>query len=516
MDAMNTISRLSMVVVGVIVLNGLAQAQGAPPVPPLAPVPAVMPVPPVMSVPPVMPTPPVMPVFPDAFAAAHADMSLGFVALGTATDDLALALAEAQAAAQGTAQAQETEKARAAREAAAAKRDEEREHARTQQRAARAQSEQERLLEHYYARGTAALDSGRWSQALEAFAKAAEQQGSRADGALYWKAYVEYKLAETAAALATLKNLQGTYPDSRWLKEAQALELEMAGARGAAASAGANPDDELKLLAINSLIASDSEQAIPLLEKILTGTHSPQLKKRALFVLAQSKSPRAKDLLLTVAKGSGNPDLQLDALQYLGMFGGAQNLQALGQIYAGSKDADVRRRILQTYMMAGQTDLILQAARTETTPALRSQAVRLLGAMRASAELDVLYQAESSPEVKRAIVEAYMMGGNADRLAALAKSERDPALRLRAIEMLGAMGKGKGGAVLPELYWTEGQTKDVRRAVINGLFIAGNATAIIDIARKETDQDLRKAAVERLSLMKSKEATDFLMELLNK
>ncbi len=516
---MNTITRLLTVVAGVMVMGATAWAQGAAPQPPSAPVPVVVPVVPVvMPVPPVMPMPPVMPLLPEALATAHADMSLGLAGLGTVAEEMALALAEAQAAVQETAQtAQETERTRAAREAASAKRAQEREQDRAQQRAARAQSEQDRLLEHYYARGTAALDSGRWTQALEAFAKAAEQQGSRTDGALYWKAYVQYKLAETAAAIATLKTLQTTYPESRWLREAQALELEMAGARGAtSASPGMSGDDELKLLAINSLIASDAEQALPLLEKILAGTHSPQLKKRALFVLAQSKSPRAKDVLLTVAKGSGNPDLQLDALQYLGMFGGTQNLQSLGEIYAGSKDTDVRRRILQTYMMTGQKDLILQAARTETTPALRSQAVRLLGAMRASAELDKLYQSESSPEVKQSIVEAYMMGGDADRLAALAKAERDPALRLRAIEMLGAMGKGKGSTLLPELYWTAGQTRDVRRAVINGLFISGNATAIIDIARKETDQDLRKSAVERLSLMKSKEATDFLMELLNK
>jgi HEAT repeat protein len=89
-------------------------------------------------------------------------------------------------------------------------------------------------------------------------------------------------------------------------------------------------------------------------------------------------------------------------------------------------------------------------------------------------------------------------------------------MRLRAIEMLGAMGRSKSTAVLSGLYGAEGQSKDVRRAVINGLFISGDVTSLVGIARKETDPDLRKAAVERLSLMKSKEATDFLMELINK
>ena len=109
-----------------------------------------------------------------------------------------------------------------------------------------------------------------------------------------------------------------------------------------------------------------------------------------------------------------------------------------------------------------------------------------------------------------------MMSGDVDRLTTIAKSDADQAMRLRAIEMLGALGRVKGSTALGGLYWAEGQSRDARRAIINGLFIAGDATTIVDIARKETDPVLRKACVERLSLMKSKEATDFLMEIINK
>jgi tetratricopeptide (TPR) repeat protein len=422
------------------------------------------------------------------------------------------ALAEVQAAAQATAVSQ----------AAASKSDQEqavrKQAAKLSQQAAelREQGAELHRQQAVYAKGTAALDAGRWSQALEAFTEALALKGSRADGALYWKAYAEYKLAQRAAALATLQALQTQHPSSNWVKEARALEVELSGAAGAAATAGGTSDDELKLLAINSLIHSESEQVVPMLEKILTGPHTPQLKKRALFVLAQSQSPKAREVLLAAAKGAGNPDLQLDALQYLGMFGGSQNTQALSDIYAASKDVDVKRRILESYMIGGQRDRLVQAARGESIVALRGQAVRMLGAMHATAELDTLYRDEKEPSVKRAIVEAYMVGGDAERLAQVAKTDGDQAMRLRAIEMLGAMGRSTGTAVLGGLYAADGQSRDVRRAVINGLFIAGDVKSLIDIARKETDPDLRKAAVERLSLMKSKDATDFLMELINK
>ncbi len=52
--------------------------------------------------------------------------------------------------------------------------------------------------------------------------------------------------------------------------------------------------------------------------------------------------------------------------------------------------------------------------------------------------------------------------------------------------------------------------------MINGLFIQGNAKALIALARKETDPAMKKEIVTKLSVMGSKDATDFLMEILNK
>ena len=54
----------------------------------------------------------------------------------------------------------------------------------------------------------------------------------------------------------------------------------------------------------------------------------------------------------------------------------------------------------------------------------------------------------------------------------------------------------------------------MRKSVINSLFIQGNARALVDLARREKDLDLKKSIVSKLSLMRSKEATDYLMEYL--
>ena len=56
----------------------------------------------------------------------------------------------------------------------------------------------------------------------------------------------------------------------------------------------------------------------------------------------------------------------------------------------------------------------------------------------------------------------------------------------------------------------------MKEEVLNAFFLQGNAVALVAIARGEKDPELKKAAVSKLSLMHSKEATDYLMELLQK
>jgi len=67
--------------------------------------------------------------------------------------------------------------------------------------------------------------------------------------------------------------------------------------------------------------------------------------------------------------------------------------------------------------------------------------------------------------------------------------------------------------MLVNIYNTDTRT-DLRKTVINSLFIQGNAKALMSLARKEKDRELKKAIVEKLSIMGSKEAADYLMEYL--
>lgn len=434
----------------------------------------------------------------DRMAAAMAEAARATSAVQA---DIERALALSQDAIKQS--AQEREAAAKAREQSA------------QEREAAAKARQEAVRhQDLYHQGRSALDRSEWERARELFAQVMAEKGDRVDAAQYWMAYAQYKLGQAAAALDSLRALERAYPESKWLQEAKALELQMRGA--SASTVASSSDDELKLLALNSLIASNSDQALPALEKLLTGPNSPQVKKRALFVLSQSKSPKAREILAATARGGANPDLQLDALQYLAISGGAENFKLLQDIYAASADKAVKRRILEAYMVGGQKDALLRAATGEPDVELRKRAVNMLGAGNAKTELWELYQREKEVEIRKAALEGLFVAGDVDRMIEIAKTEKDPGLKAKAIQMVGLRRDPRASALLVELYWQAGQTSAVKKSVIDGLFIQANATALIDIAKKETDASLKKEVVSRLSVMKSKEATEYLLEIINK
>ncbi len=312
--------------------------------------------------------------------------------------------------------------------------------------------DQEARAEEAYQKGTRALDEQQWNAALEAFNEVVKLKSSRIDAALYWTAYAQSKLRQYAAALQTLENLRKTYAGSRWLNDAKALELEARQASGQAVTPESQPDEDLKLMALNGLQNSDPERAIPLLEKFLSGNNSRRLKERALFVLAQSDSQQARDLLLRIAQGKTNPDLQMKALNYLGLFGGKASKQALADIYASSTDNAVRKQILRSFMVGGDKDRLLAAAKGEKTPELRAEAVRQLGVLGATDSLAQLYQTETATDIKETILHALMVGGGSDKLIELARGEKDPKLRISAIHMLGVMSSQKTSDTLVSIY----------------------------------------------------------------
>jgi HEAT repeat protein len=368
-----------------------------------------------------------------------------------------------------------------------------------------------------YADGTRAINESRWSDATGLFDRVAQMHGEHAEGALYWKAYAENKEGQPVNALNTCGKLRKDYPKSRWLDECGALEIEIRGKSGHPISPQAESDENLKLLALNALMQQDSTQAVPILQRILSGNQSAELKNRALFVLAQNRSPQAEALMNQIAQGQSGSALQIKAIRMLAVAQGKSADDTLASIYQHSSDTQVKRVILQSYLITGDSSKLLAVARQETNPELVKTAIQTLGPMNAGQELLTIYRGTSNTETKADVINALIPCGRngVSQLTEIVQSEQDPELRRKAIRNLGIAG---GTSVAPALVSTYQKNADVqtKRAAAQALFLANDAQDLITLARGEKDLAMKQYLVQQLSLMHDPEATKYMMEILNK
>jgi HEAT repeat protein len=354
------------------------------------------------------------------------------------------------------------------------------------------------------------LDNGDYDEAIKGFDEVAKIHGRKADAALYWKAYALNKAGNKAQSLTTIGELRKNYPKSNWLRDAGALEQDVRG--------GGNPenipDEELKLLALRSLLNSDPEKAIPLLDKVIQGNYSSKLKDQALFVLSQSGSPKAQQILMTLAKANNQPDLQKRAIRYMGMNGGA-NRAVLKEIYISSNDVSVKKTVFQAWLMCGCKEDVLAVARTEKDPELRKEAIRYMGMMGGRAELLDFYKNSPDVETREEAVGAMLMCGCAHELSEIAQTEKDPRVLSKAINTLGLVGGEESLTTLTRLYGTQTDPA-VKKKVINALFLHGAGKEMVALAKKETNPEMKRELIQKMSLMNSPEITDYMMEILNK
>ena len=99
-----------------------------------------------------------------------------------------------------------------------------------------------------------------------------------------------------------------------------------------------------------------------------------------------------------------------------------------------------------------------------------------------------------------------------DIMVNTAKNSANPELQLRAIRYLGFMGNDDRD-LLPGIYRTSTDAS-VKRAIMTTLFMQRNAKGLVELARGEKDPQMKKEIVSKLSVMKTPEATDYLLELL--
>jgi HEAT repeat protein len=366
-----------------------------------------------------------------------------------------------------------------------------------------------------YWQGHEALGKRDWNAALEHF-RALEQQLAKgstepADAAIYWQAYTLAEANRSHEAAIEVARLRQAYPDSAWLDDAAALTRAKAG-EPRAARAGKDTVDERDadaLMALDALLVGGSERGVPLLQRVLAGDHSDHVKSRAMFVLSQLDSRAADAALDAILAGNASAKLKQEAVRMIAVGGRKESLERLLPLYRGSQDAAVKRAVMEAFLIGGRGDLMQALLEAETDPELRLNALNSLGAMGEGARLKALYGPKLPREERRRLVHSLGVAGEFQALLEIARSEADPELQVEAIRSVGIGGSKEAAQALVGLYRPEA-TEQVRRAVIEGLMMAGAAEAMVTLYRQETDPDLRRQLLNHITVADPDAAIDLI------
>ena len=266
--------------------------------------------------------------------------------------------------------------------------------------------------------------------------------------------------------------------------------------------------EELKIAAIEALMAAPPERALPAVTKVLQGNNSDDVKESALFILSQIETAEAQALLLETARTSDG-DLQEEAIQMIGVGGNPDALAGLRDIYANG-DTDVREAVLEAYLIADDSQSIYELAVAAVDEEDLENAVEMLAAMGAIDDLrDLLDQIGPS----EGLIEAYAIAGDVESLRTIAADSSNPETQAEAIEALGIVGDAEADQVLVQIY-KESPSEDVREAALEGMLISGNDQAVLQLYRESTSNAEKRDLLELLSHMGSDEVWDLIDEAL--
>lgn len=231
--------------------------------------------------------------------------------------------------------------------------------------------------------GREALADERWARAAERFSDfITDYPGDKnVDAALYWLAFALKKQEKFVEAERVLGRLTREFPASNWTGDAQSMRVEIASQLGDGGLAGATArldNEEAQLVALRALFQSDPGQALaragdilrpgseasrgfkesaimlvgrhagaqatPLLTGIARHESEPRLRKAAIYWLGKSGEEAAPPVLRELALSSDDEEIGLASLSALLQHGSRQAVEFIGEVGAGARSAEVRRR----------------------------------------------------------------------------------------------------------------------------------------------------------------------------
>ena len=198
-------------------------------------------------------------------------------------------------------------------------------------------------------------------------------------------------------------------------------------------SRGPEPDTNLRIQALGSLMQTDAKRVIPMLREIALESPNPNEASRAIFILAQSGNPEARSTVVEVAR-TGSELVQIAAVKELGRFGGAKVSEELLHVYR-TGNPRVKFQVVNSLADRFETTALLRIAQTESDRRLQETAIVRLGQAGGREQLRRFYTS-ARVELKRPIINGLFNARAVDELIHILEQERDAAIRADVLAKL--------------------------------------------------------------------------------
>lgn len=292
-----------------------------------------------------------------------------------------------------------------------------------------------------------------------------------------------------------------------------------------------NEDDDDRVEALNALLQMGSDDALPILKKVLARRDecSEVLRRKAVFLVSQKRGDEAADILVATAKDDPDQETREQAVFWLSQVRSEKAVPLLIEILKNSKDEGMQDKALfalsEKREDRAQQALREFAARDEAGEHLREQAIFWLGqhSNEDNAKfLRDLFATTSNNQVKDKILFSIsQMRGSASSqwlLDQAMNAKNTMELRKQALFWAGENGTldfSKLAAIYDKA--SEEEFKNQVIFVLSQRSKSPEAVdKLIDIAKNEKNHELRKQALFWLGQSHDPRAIKALMEIVNK
>lgn len=290
-------------------------------------------------------------------------------------------------------------------------------------------------------------------------------------------------------------------------------------------------DDDDRVEALNALLQMGSDDALPILKKVLARRDacSEVLRRKAVFLVSQKRGDDAADILMETARSDPDKETREQAVFWLSQVNSDKAVPLLEQILKSATDEAMQdKAIFALSQKSGdnaQQALREFAGRDDVSEHLREQAIFWLGQRHSDDNakfLRDLFAKTTNNEAKNKIIFSISQtrndGNDQWLLDQAVNTKNSMDLRKQALFWAGQTGSidmAKLGAL-----YDKASEEEFKKQVIFVLSQRGKSPEavdkLIDIAKNETNKSLRKDAIFWLGQSHDPRALKALQELINR